>query len=111
MAKTSKTASKGKPAKIPATTPKRTRRPGPRREKKGTPSAVLLGKFLEDHEMSMSEFGEAVGCTKSHVCGMVNGDTTPGLNLALAIEEFTRKHGGETGMVPVGRWKTTRAVA
>lgn len=54
--------------------------------------------------MSLSEFGEEVDCTKSHACGLANGDTTPGLQLAMRIYEYTKKVGGEKRAVPIDCW-------
>ena len=71
-------------------------------------ASEILTAFLKDYDMSLSEFGEAVDCTKSHACGLKNGDTTPGLQLGMRIYEFTKKKAGEAGAVPVDRWAKKR---
>jgi transcriptional regulator with XRE-family HTH domain len=58
----------------------------------------LLTRFLNAKQLSMSQFGEAVGCTKSHVCGIARGKTGPSLALALRIEEYT------ASKVPSNAW-------
>jgi len=59
----------------------------PRARKLGKGSA-LLTKYLEDHEMTIYQFAEAVACSKSYIGMLKNGDVTPGLSLATRIEKL-----------------------
>jgi hypothetical protein len=63
----------------------------------------LLESYLEKEELSMTQFGDSVDCTKGHICGIVSGKTPPGLQLALRIEVVT------AGKVPAKSWRSLKA--
>jgi transcriptional regulator with XRE-family HTH domain len=64
-----------------------------RRKKKGP---ELLAAWLEKNEMTLLEFSERVDCSKAMVGALKNGDSAPGLALAVRIEKVTQ--------IPVARW-------
>jgi hypothetical protein len=61
-----------------------------------------LAQYLRDADLSYTEFGDKVGCTKAHVCGLVNRKSKPSLELASRMEAKT------AGAIPQASW-TTRA--
>ncbi len=65
-----------------------------RRPKKKAPA--LLAAWLQDNNMSLSEFAESVECSKQTVGAIKNGDFPPGLALAVRIEKATN--------IPVALW-------
>jgi hypothetical protein len=68
------------------------------RPKKVDDGSAHLAKYLDDEDLSYTEFGERVGCTKAHVCGLVNRKSKPSLNLAARMESATK------GKVPQESW-------
>ena len=72
---------------------------GPKKVRDG---ADHLAKYLKDEELSYTAFGEKVGCTKAHVCGLVNRKSRPSLELASRMEDRTG------GKIPQASW-TARA--
>ena len=50
---------------------------------------ALLGNWLEENETTLKEFGFTVDCCKQTVSALKNGTFSPGLALAVRIEEAT----------------------
>lgn len=50
---------------------------------------TLLGKWLEENGETLLSFGVGVGCCKQSVGALKNGTFSPGLALAVRIEEAT----------------------
>jgi hypothetical protein len=68
------------------------------RPKKVEDGADHLAKYLHDNDLSYTKFGEKVGCTKAHVCGLVNRKSKPSLELAARMDARTR------GKIPQKSW-------
>lgn len=72
------------------------------RPKKVRDGADHLAKYLYENDLSYTKFGEKVGCTKAHVCGLVNRKSRPSLELASRMDDRT------SGAIPQASW-TVRA--
>jgi hypothetical protein len=69
-----------------------------RRRPKELDGAAHLATYLKENDLSYSKFGESVGCTKAHVCGLVSRKSKPSLQLAKRMEQKTE------GKIPQGSW-------
>ena len=49
-----------------------------------------LLKYLHKHHLTITQFGEMIGYTRTHLSGVVNGTRTVGKKLAKEIEEATQ---------------------
>lgn len=56
----------------------------------------MLSEWLSSNEVSLSEFGKIVDCSKATVGALKNGTFPPGLPLAVRIEKATE--------IPVALW-------
>lgn len=70
------------------------------RPKKVQDGAAYLKQYLTDQDLSYNAFGAKVGCTKAHVCGLVNRKSKPSLDLADRMDSRTG------GAIPQASWAT-----
>jgi plasmid maintenance system antidote protein VapI len=68
------------------------------RSKRADDGAAHLKQYLTNSNLSYTQFGERVGCTKAHVCGLVNRKSKPSLELAARMEKET------DGRIPQASW-------
>ncbi len=53
------------------------------------PAGQRLKQWLKDREMTQRELAGRLGITDAHMSSIVRGDDTPGLALAVRIEDLT----------------------
>lgn len=60
-----------------------------RHKKIPTRGGRLLSAWLDSKELTYDAFASQVGCVKSYVGLLINGQATPGLSVAIKIETAT----------------------
>lgn len=61
-----------------------------------------LKSYLIANKIKQAEFARSVGVSCGYMSELVNGEKTPGLELALRIEDVTRR------AVSAGSWRTAK---